>query len=127
MAGQKQRNTTQRLSSSPAWNTLGNIYELPANAVGGTAESLLGALRTVAAAKSNDLKEGNISGILLSTKGGGMADCFLRTADTGTGAADAGTGIHVVKDTTLYIPFPHFMATDLLYECAVEVYVAVFY
>ena len=123
----KQRNTTQRLSAAPEWNTLGNIYELPANAVAGTAESLLDALRAEATAKGNVLEEGNIEGILISTQHGGNANCHLRTADTGTGAADTGAGIGIVKDSTLYLPFPHFMTAEVLYESTQPIYVAVFY
>lgn len=122
-----QRNTTQRLSAAPEWNALGNIYELPANAVAGTAENFLDALRTEATAKGNDLEEGNIVGILISTQHGGNANCHLRTVDTGTGAADAGAGVGIVSDSTLYLPFPRFMTADLLYESTQPIYVAVFY
>ena len=123
----RQRNTTQRLSAAPEWNSHGNIYELPANAVAGTAESLLDALRDEATAKGNVLEEANIAGILISTQHGGNANCHLRTGDTGSGAADAGAGIGIVSDSTLYLPFPHFMTADLLYESTQPIYVAVFY
>ncbi len=127
MTANRSRNTTQRLSSAPQWGTLGNVYELPANAVAGTAESILGALRDEADAQGKNLDEGEVTGILISTQHGGNANCHIRTADTGTGATDASAGIGIVKDSTLYLPFPHLMVEDLLYETTVPIYVAVFY
>ena len=127
MTANRARNTTQRLSSAPQWGRLGNIYKLPANAVAGTAENVVGALRTEAAAQGKVLDEGEITGILISTQHGGNANCHIRTADTGTGATDAGAGIGIVKDSTLYMPFPHLMVEDILYETTVPIYIAVFY
>lgn len=127
MASNRLRNVTQRVSLAPEWDSLGNIYELPANAVPGTAESLLDALRAEATAKGNILDEGSISGIIISTQHGGNANCHIRTADTGSGAADSGAGIGIVKDSRVYLPFPHFLDTELLYETTVPIYVAVFH
>ena len=122
----RERNATQRMSAAPAWNKLGNIYKLPANAVAGTAESLLAALRASADAAGLQLSEGRISGFLISTKHQGSAVAYLRT-DNVLGAAAAGEGIGIAADSTIYLPYPLHTDADFLYECSTDCFCAVFY
>lgn len=108
--------TSRRLGASPEIADLGDVYELPANAVAGTAESILDALK--AAGMTN---EAEVSGLLFSAP----AATYLRTATLG--AAATATGIGLTAGERLYVPSPFSANNEWLYEAAAELFVAVFY
>ena len=108
--------TSRRLGASPEIADLGDVYELPANAVAGTAESILDALTTLGMPKPAE-----VTGLLFSA-----ADVTkLRTSTIG--AASTGAGIGLAAGERLYLPSPFAADNEWLYEAAAEIYVAVFY
>ncbi len=108
--------TSRRLGASPEIADLGDVYELPANAVAGTAESILDALTSAGMTNAAE-----VSGLLFSA-----ADAtYLRTSTIG--AASTGAGIGLATGERFYLPSPFSATNEWLYEAAAEIYVAVFY
>ena len=108
--------TSRRLGASPEIADLGDVYEIPANAVAGTAESILDALKTVGMTNAAE-----VSGLMFSAP----AAVYLRTETIGAAAASA--GIALAAGERLYLPSPFSATNEWLYEAAAELYVAVFY
>jgi len=123
-----QRNTTQRVGSSPEWNINGDIFELPANAVAGTAESFVDAIKIAASAVGLSFDRTNVVGILVSVANSGNKYCYIRTTRV-LGASATGKGIYIGTGQSLYLPFPRSGGVELLYETAnmEPISVAVFY
>lgn len=121
-----QRNVSQRPSVAPELGKRGQVYSLPANAVAGTAEPIISAIRSAALANNIDLDEGRITGLLISTHKAGASNVHLRTNGV-LGAGNTGTGIEVEPGDILYLPSPFQMNDPLLYETTVAFYVIVYY
>ena len=109
----QSRQTNNRVTAAPECGPKSDILPLPAAAQ----DPFLEAVR--AAASSQGLDEGEISGFLICPAG----DCFLATATTG----GAGSGIKITTGERFYMPYPGEQQLPLLYECAAEVFVWVLY
>lgn len=100
----------------PRWNDSSDVVKLDANSVAGTAEDLVSEL------VANGADMSGVATLLFCNTS--AVNFYLRTATLT--AAGAGKGIVVPPGDRLALPYSP-DSTALLYECAAETHVALFY